>query len=153
MLSNIKYKFLNVSKNVIFSQNDKKEERPVNFEAGSEILDYFQNEWSLIHHVSENNAKKADEMAKEIENLHIKIKRTEKNMEFIVRTLTNSNLTNSIIGAHQKINDLLNLCETIEKDLIEFERSIDENEFQNMKKRHEYHLTKYEERKAGIFQQ
>ncbi|XP_044745451.1 dysbindin protein homolog [Coccinella septempunctata] len=151
MLSNIKSKFLNVSKNVIFPTNDQNEENPVNFEAGSEILDYFRNEWSILHNASENNAKKANEVAKEIESVYTKIKKTENDMEYIVETLTTSNLTNNINGAHQKINDLLDLCEKVEKGLIEFEKTIDEIEFQNMKKRHTYHLKKYEERKEENF--
>ncbi|XP_045483388.1 dysbindin protein homolog [Harmonia axyridis] len=146
MLSNIKSKLLNVSKNV-FSQSDKNEKNTINYEAGSEILDYFRNEWSSLHNASEDNAKKAAEVAEIIDTIQTRIKKTENDLETITDILTGSNLTNNINEAHVKINDLLNLCDTVEKGLIEFERTVDEIEFQDMKKRHAYHLTKYEERK------
>ncbi|KAL3287767.1 hypothetical protein HHI36_002229 [Cryptolaemus montrouzieri] len=134
MLSNIRVKFLNVSKNVKFLQNEKtKEENLVNYEAGSEILDHFKREWEILHETNECNARKAAEVADNIEKIYSKINKNKNNVGIITEILTNSNLISSIKGVGRQIGDLYDLCDKVERDLLQLEDVIDEIEFQNLK--------------------
>ncbi|KAK9890961.1 hypothetical protein WA026_013299 [Henosepilachna vigintioctopunctata] len=149
MLSNFKEKFLNVSKNVKFLQNEKnKAEDPVNFDAGADILDHFKNEWELFHETNENNTKKASKVAESVKEIHANLTKEKNNVKVITEVLTNSNLISNINGIDKQIRQLYDLCENVEKSLITLENVIDEIDFQKMKNQHKYHLMKYKERKT-----
>ncbi|KAJ8916299.1 hypothetical protein NQ315_016440 [Exocentrus adspersus] len=151
MLSSLKEKILNVKQTVqLFNAdgNDRKRRKDVNLYAGAEILQHFQDHWAELHDINEQNAKKADEVAEEIDKVTHKITSSKKNLSLITHILSTSNLVQNITNCLDNVRDLYAQTDRIEKDLIDLENLIDEVQFENLKSKHRYHLEQYEERKS-----
>ncbi|KAJ8929967.1 hypothetical protein NQ314_017290 [Rhamnusium bicolor] len=91
--------------------------------------------------------KRADQLAKEIEKISIKINASKENISLITYIISNSNLSTNVTNCLNKIKDLYTLSDSIEQGLINLESVIDENEFEHLKVQHEYHLSQYQLRK------
>ncbi|XP_017773580.1 PREDICTED: dysbindin protein homolog [Nicrophorus vespilloides] len=122
----------------------------VDCEAGTQILQHFQQEWEDLHRKNEENAERAEQLAEIISETH--------------RTITNKNAyitkINQLIGATpclkdtveqcaRQISELHQLFEDVEKALVDFEDVIEEVELQHMKNEHRYQLALYQEKRIA----
>lgn len=152
MFTGIRDKILNVRKNVsLFTSDDtatKSKETPIiNQYAGAKLLDHFQNQWVEIHNSNEENARAAENVATEINNISEKITTSKKNIDLITHVLTNSNLISNITQCLNQVKELYGVSESLERKLVHLEDLLDQAEFEKMTKQHRFHLDNYKERK------
>lgn len=143
MLNSLKEKLINsIKENVL--QGDPKTSRPINseinFNAGGQILKHFQEEWCELHKNNEENAKGVHSVVDYVNKISEKIETDKKSIALIEDILTNSKLNNNIQQCTVQIKQLHFSFEQVEKNLVILENLIDQVEFNNMKKRHKYHL-------------
>ncbi|XP_030756510.1 dysbindin protein homolog isoform X2 [Sitophilus oryzae] len=150
MLTSIKDKILNVTKNVGLFVSDEKEQKSgekSNFNAGSSILQHFQNSWCELHDLNEQNTKRANEVADDIEKISGKISSSRENISLINHVLTNSGITSSISQCLDQVKQLYFTCETIEHKLFELEELIEYRVCENEKQGHLIALESFKVRK------
>lgn len=147
MLSNLKDKLLNV--NLFSSSEDRTAyvKDTVNVNAGAGILQHYQTLWEELHNANAENAKDADRIALEVDQISGKINSQKENLELLSHILSTSSLTSNITRCLDSINDLYKTSHSVEAELVKLESLIDQMGFENLKNRHNYHLNQYELRK------
>ncbi|VEN57478.1 unnamed protein product [Callosobruchus maculatus] len=123
---------------------------PINVHCGGEILHHFQEQWENIHQLNEENAKKANMLADDIQKLASKIDSSKKNIILITNMI--SKLSSDISDGLECVKRLYSTTETIESKLIDLENLIDEVEFKKLKEQHCFHLEQYEKKKKDAFE-
>ncbi|XP_028131515.1 dysbindin protein homolog [Diabrotica virgifera virgifera] len=147
MLSSLKEKILNVS---LFHTGDEiqlPKKKLINVNAGAEILTHFQDQWEDLHKINEDNARKSEKIALEIDKISTYVSDNKKNLGLINHILITSKLSTNIDKCLKNIQELYNTSQTIENDLIQLEDLIEQADFNKLKEEHEYHLTQYRSRK------
>ncbi|CAG9836723.1 unnamed protein product [Diabrotica balteata] len=147
MLSSLKEKILNVS---LFHTGDEiqlTKKKLINVNAGAEILTHFQDQWEELHKINEDNARKAEKIAQEIDKISNYVSDNKQNLGLINHILITSQLSSNIDKCLKNIQELYNTSQTIEKDLIQLEDLIEQADFNKLKQEHEYHLEQYRSRK------
>ncbi|XP_023029892.2 dystrobrevin binding protein dysbindin [Leptinotarsa decemlineata] len=146
MLSNLKEKMLSVS---LFNSGEEKqlEKKVINFNAGAEILQQFQNQWEELHKINEENAEKAEQVAKEIICISNELRISITNLDLIDHLITKSNLAININDCLSTIKDLYKTAESIEMNLIGLEDLIDEIDLTRKQRHEKEDLQRYQVKK------
>ncbi|XP_072385196.1 dysbindin protein homolog [Diabrotica undecimpunctata] len=147
MLSSLKEKILNVSLFHTGDEIQRTKKKLINVNAGAEILTHFQDQWEELHKINEDNARKAEKIAQEIDKISSYVSDNKKNLGLINHILITSQLSSNIDKCLKNIQELYNTSQTIEKDLIQLEDLIEQADFNKLKQEHEYHLEQYRSRK------
>lgn len=152
MLANLREKLLNV--NLFHASEEPPVAIPteINTNAGANILKHYQEEWEKLHKLNENNARKADDAAKSINQISTEINNNKENVKLLTHLISNSNLTENISNCLHAVTHLYDTTKKVEDGLLKLEQIIDEIEFQKLKSQHQYHLKRYENRKADNFE-
>uniref|UniRef100_A0A1B6E5N0 Dysbindin n=2 Tax=Clastoptera arizonana TaxID=38151 RepID=A0A1B6E5N0_9HEMI len=132
-------------------RHGKKQVRPpVNFEAGGDLLNKYQNEWSDIHKICEENAGNAQKLDTAIGNLH---KSIEKEWNSMTRLTNNLSCLPQVI---QKTEEIIEDIGKFHSLLLEVEDSLirltDINETQQLQEKFvegRFQLALYREKKLN----
>lgn len=118
-------------------------------EAGSELLETWQNNWEDIHLLNEQNAKSADRCDKMI----IKIKKRSEQQKSDVHTLQNQlpKVNQGIKEIMEKLGCLESLLGDVEISLLALEDTIDAREMQEKQLDQRFQLAMYQERRKAEF--
>lgn len=122
----------------------------VDYSAGAELLEKYQNEWTELHENAEKNAKDA-------ENIDIMMSDIHKNVKKRLEDVTNINVClaglpkviSSVGDCVNRLQVLSDLFETVEKELINLEAIVDRSDFEQRKMEHKFQLQMYKEKKLG----
>ncbi|XP_066254971.1 dysbindin protein homolog [Euwallacea similis] len=158
MFSGIRHKLLQVKSNVsLFGSDDtpaksQKQTALYNPRTGAPILHHFQQHWEELHALNELNAKAAQDVSIQIEDVSSKISRSKSDMDLISHLLTGSNLTNNISQCLKQVQRLYESCKEAEEKLEQLEDFLDQQEFERMVSRHHGHMQSYEERKLATLE-
>ncbi|XP_013182342.1 PREDICTED: dysbindin [Papilio xuthus] len=123
-------------------------ESKVNYSAGGEILEKYQNDWVDIHANAEKNAKAADEVDKLIKELHgITNTRVKSYKDFSQALSQLPAVTASVAQCADGLRNLKILLHDVEEQMVEFEDMIERRKMEKWKLDHHYQLTLYKEKK------
>lgn len=149
MLTSLKG-LLNVSRNVNSSSNVPDTTSCPNINAGGSVLNHFQVKWSELHQLNEANAKKANDLAQIIVDVHTRIQKDNHNVSQIIQLLAGApNLNDSVANCVKQITLLKETSENVEKSLINLEDLIETLELEKKKKRQRSQFVAYEQNKTG----
>ncbi|XP_066143758.1 dysbindin protein homolog [Euwallacea fornicatus] len=158
MFSGIRYKLLQVKSNVsLFGSDDtsvksQKQTALYNPQTGAPILHHFQQHWQELHALNEFNAKAAQGVSIQIENVFSRIAQSKSDIDLISHLLTSSNLTRNISKCLRQVQGLYESCKEAEGKLEQLEDMLDQQEFEQMVLRHHGHMQSYEERKLAALE-
>ncbi|KAL1500767.1 hypothetical protein ABEB36_006212 [Hypothenemus hampei] len=114
--------------------------------AGSRILQHFQNHWRALHDLNEQNAKSAQDVAENIEEIVENVTKSKSNIELIshiIKTVIPTGVTQCL----EQLETLYTTCEAVEEKLVNLEILLDDLEFEQMVKRHKDLLADYKVKK------
>lgn len=151
--NNIRQTLLEVHKVTNIFNKDKPADLPraesqVNYGAGGELLDKYQEQWVAIHDNAEKNAKAAEEVDKMILEIHEVIERRLNSAKELAQNLAYiPTLTAKVAEVMDSLKNIQGLIKTTEEELVEFEDIVERSKMENWKLDHQYHLTLYKEKK------
>lgn len=152
MLANLREKLLNVNIFNVAEESPVPVQNTFNLNAGASILLHFQQQWEILHKLNEDNAKKAEIVTKRINEISAEINNNKENVKLLTHLVSSSNLTETISNCLHSMTILYETANKVEDELINFEKLIDEIEFQKLKTQHLYHLGQYKKRKEENFE-
>lgn len=135
-------------RNIFREKQRSVNECKVNFGAGGELLEKYQENWAEIHKNADDNAKAADEVDKLIAEVHQLAKsrlRSANDMSHNLAYLPS--LTAAVAQCMDSLKSIQELMKTVEDDLVEFEDLVERNKMEKWKLDHHYHLSLYKEKK------
>ncbi|XP_013420814.1 dysbindin-like [Lingula anatina] len=126
----------------------------VNYDAGADILNMYQQHWSSIHLASEENAKKAQQCDETITSLYQLCQRQSDLMSQLNLELSHlPKLVQDIELISRKIASLSSQFEDVEKLLVSLEQVCEQQELERSKLNHRYQLALYKEKKKADLEQ
>ncbi|XP_046973388.1 dysbindin [Vanessa cardui] len=127
-------------------------ESRVNYGAGAELLEKYQENWAELHDNADKNAKAAEEVDKLILELHETTKVRLQSATELAQNLSHlPNLTASVAQCMDSLKNVQALLHEVENQLVEFEDIVERSNIEKWKLDHHYHLTLYKEKKmAGL---
>lgn len=127
-------------------------ESKVNYGAGGELLEKYQQDWVELHGNADNNAKAADQVDKLIlELLEIANLRFQSANEMAQTLSCLPSLTMSVAQCIDSVKTVQGLLKTVEEELVEFEDIVERNKMDKWKLDHHYQLTLYKEKKMSKY--
>ncbi|CAK1591076.1 unnamed protein product [Parnassius mnemosyne] len=139
----------------IFKDKQKvSNENKVNYSAGGELLEKYQENWVELHANADRNARVADEVDKLIIELHDTTKLRLQTANELAQAL--SHLPNVTAGVAQCMDGLKNvkkLLNDVEEQLVEFEDFVERRKMEKWKLDHHYHLSLYKEKKMSALEE
>ena len=118
-------------------------------EAGSALLETWQNNWEDLHIANERNAKSANRCDKLIQNL--KSKSVQKKMEVVSLVNEMPKVNRGIQEIMLKLGALESLLGDVEIGLLALEDTIDAREMQEKQLEQRFQLAMYQERRKAEF--
>ncbi|KAG8239179.1 hypothetical protein J437_LFUL018997 [Ladona fulva] len=126
----------------------------VNYNAGADVLNKYQTNWSEMHQLAEENSKKAEGIDHTIKSLH---------ESFEKQWVTIGHLCSSIVTIPQLLNGVQELMEQIgtlqvlfadvETSLLKLEDMIETQELQEKQLDHRFQLAMFKEKKLSEIEQ
>ncbi|KAK7866164.1 hypothetical protein R5R35_001391 [Gryllus longicercus] len=122
----------------------------VNYNAGADLLQKYQNDWSELHKLSEENANKAQELDNVIGTLHKQYEKHWTDITQIGASLAAiPQLLNSVQQLMEEIGTLQELFEEVEKGLFYLEDLVETQELQERQLDHRFQFALYKEKKLA----
>lgn len=122
----------------------------VNYGAGGELLEKYQEDWVAIHDNAEKNARAAEAVDKLIMEIHGTMERRLKSANELAENLAHiPTLTATIAEVIDSLKNVQSLLKTVEEELVHYEDVVERSKMENWKLDHQYHLTLYKEKKMG----
>lgn len=124
----------------------------VNYGAGGELLEKYQEEWVAIHDNAEKNARAAEEVDKLILDIRDTMEQRLKSATELAQNLAYiPTLTATVAKVMNNLKNVQKLMKTVEEELVEYEDIVERSKMENWKLDHQYHLTLYKEKKMGKY--
>ncbi|CAG9124801.1 unnamed protein product [Plutella xylostella] len=141
-------------KNIFKEKHKPSSECLVNYGAGGELLEKYQESWSELHQHADENAKAAEEVDKVILELHETAKKRLQNANEMAQNLANlPNLTSAVAQCMNSLKNVQALIKSVEDDLVEFEDIIERSNMEKWKLDHHYHLSLYKTKKLAALEE
>lgn len=150
MLNSIKG-LLNVNRNSNFAVNNCVN-NPVscNVNVGGTILKHYQDKWAELHEINERNAQTVSQLANDIENTSVVVKRRHECATEMLQ-LISPNLQAAVDNCVIQLKQLQVIFEETEKSLANLEDLTEVLELKRIKLQQENELAKYKQNKLGMF--
>lgn len=123
----------------------------VNVAAGCNLLAKYEDNWKIIHQNNEDNAKKAHEVAKQIQDIESQMNQQKVVMSDLIHCLAGiPNLVLKIKDCHEAVQEVQDLSLSVERELEKLEDLCAECELQEYMLEKQCELSKYKQKKMGM---
>lgn len=124
--------------------------RKVNYNAGGELLLKYQNEWSELHKLSEENAVQAQVVDDLITKLHTECQKSWTSMNAAAMVLASvPQILADVQGLMTQLGTLTETFEEVETGLARLEDIVEVQELQEQQLDHRFQLALYKERRLA----
>ena len=121
--------------------------------AGSDLLNHYQNQWHELHGKNEQNANLAMQLAKSINQIDSETKKHHAIMsEFLYQLSTLPQIEKTISSIENELVKLKHQFFQIEQKLTLLEIDKQKQDFDKIKLDHQYQLAVYKEKRASEFE-
>lgn len=121
--------------------------------AGSDLLNHYQNQWHELHGKNEQNANLAMQLAKSINQIDSETKKHHAIMsEFLYQLSTLPQIEKTISSIENELVKLKHQFVQIEQKLTLLEIDKQKEDFNKIKLDHQYQLAVYKEKRASEFE-
>ncbi|XP_046387191.1 dysbindin protein homolog [Ischnura elegans] len=126
----------------------------VNYNAGADVLNKYQSNWSELHQLTEENSKKAEGIDATIKSLHESFEKQWVAVGHICASIsTVPQLLNGVQELMEQIGTLQTLFADVEGSLLKLEDMIETQELQEKQLDHRFQLAMFKEKKLGEIEQ
>lgn len=124
----------------------------VNVAAGCNVLAKYEDDWKIIHQNNVDNAKKAQEVAKQIQTIEKRMTNQHVVMTDLIHCLAGiPQLVHKLKTCQETLKEVENLTQVVDKELEKLEDLCEECEFQEYILEKQCEISKYKQKKMGKF--
>lgn len=122
----------------------------VNVAAGCNLLAKYEDDWKVIHQNNVDNAKKAQEVAKQIQQIEKSMTNHQVVMTDLIHCLAGiPSLVTKLKGCQETLDEVNNLSQLVDKELEKLEDLCEECELQEYILEKQCEINKYKQKKMG----